>query len=49
MNLLQPWHIILIVVVVLILYGGKKLPELARGIGKSVGEFAGFDLRTIEI
>lgn len=28
-----------ILVVVLLLFGAKKLPELAKGIGKSMGEF----------
>ena len=28
-----------ILVVVVLLFGAKKLPELARGIGKSMGEF----------
>ena len=28
-----------ILVVVLLLFGAKKLPELARGVGKSMGEF----------
>ncbi len=32
-------EMILIFVVVLLLFGAKKLPELARGIGKSMGEF----------
>jgi sec-independent protein translocase protein TatA len=30
---------IIILVVVLLLFGGKKLPELMRGIGKGVNEF----------
>jgi len=30
---------IMIFVVVLLLFGAKKLPELARGVGKSMGEF----------
>ena len=30
---------IIIFVVVLLLFGAKKLPELARGMGKSLGEF----------
>ena len=32
-------EIILIAVVVLILFGGKKIPELMRGIGKGVKEY----------
>lgn len=34
-----PWGIVLIVLVVLLLFGGKKIPELMRGIGKGVKEF----------
>lgn len=32
-------EIILIVLVVLLLFGAKKIPELARGIGKGMTEF----------
>ncbi len=32
-------EIVLILVVVLLLFGGKKLPELARGLGKGIREF----------
>ncbi|RYZ75487.1 MAG: twin-arginine translocase TatA/TatE family subunit [Proteobacteria bacterium] len=32
-------EIILIVVLVLILFGGKKIPELMRGLGRGVREF----------
>lgn len=32
-------EIILIVLIVLLLFGGKKIPELMRGIGKGVHEF----------
>jgi TatA/E family protein of Tat protein translocase len=32
-------EIIFILVIVLLLFGAKKLPELARGIGQSLGEF----------
>ena len=32
-------EIILILVIVLLLFGGKKIPELMRGLGKGVKEF----------
>ncbi|MBC7367255.1 MAG: twin-arginine translocase TatA/TatE family subunit [Undibacterium sp.] len=32
-------EMMLILIIVLVLFGGKKLPELARGLGKSVKEF----------
>jgi sec-independent protein translocase protein TatA len=32
-------EVILIVVLVLLLFGGKKIPELMRGLGKGVREF----------
>ena len=34
-----PWEIVIILVIVLVLFGGKKLPELARGLGKGLREF----------
>ena len=33
------WEIVLIVLVVLLLFGGKKIPELMRGLGKGVKSF----------
>jgi sec-independent protein translocase protein TatA len=32
-------EIVILLVVVILLFGAKKLPELARGVGKSLGEF----------
>lgn len=32
-------HMILILLVVLLLFGGKKIPELMRGLGKGIREF----------
>ena len=36
---LGPWEIALIILFVIILFGGKKLPELARGLGLGLKEF----------
>ena len=33
------WEIVLILAVVLLLFGAKKLPELARGLGQGIKEF----------
>ena len=33
------WEIVIIALVVLLLFGGKKIPELMRGIGKGVRSF----------
>ena len=32
-------HIILIVIVVLLLFGGRKIPELMKGLGSGIKEF----------
>ena len=37
--MLGTWEIIAIVAVVLLLFGGAKIPELMRGLGKGVKEF----------
>lgn len=34
-----PWQIALIVVILLLLFGGKKIPELMRGMGSGIKEF----------
>lgn len=34
-----PWQIAVIVVIVLLLFGGKKIPELMRGLGSGIKEF----------
>ena len=39
MQALQPWHLLVLLVVILVLFGGKKLPEAARGLGKSMRIF----------
>ena len=39
MDLFSGQHIILIALVVLLLFGGKKIPELMKGLGKGIREF----------
>ena len=36
---LGPWEVVIILVVVLVIFGGKKIPELARGLGQGLREF----------
>jgi len=33
------WQIVLIVLAILLLFGGKKIPELMRGLGSGIKEF----------
>ena len=35
------WEVLLIFMVVLLLFGAKRLPELAKGLGKGIKEFKG--------
>lgn len=39
LQILSGGHIILILAVVLLLFGGKKIPELMKGLGQGVKEF----------
>lgn len=39
MGALKPWHIIVLVLLVLLLFGAGKLPSLARNVGKSMRIF----------
>ncbi len=36
---LGPWELIIILVVVVFIFGGRRLPQLGEGIGKSITEF----------
>jgi sec-independent protein translocase protein TatA len=35
----SPMHLLIIAVVVLVLFGGRKIPEVMRGLGQGVREF----------
>lgn len=39
LGVMGPWEIIIIALVVLLLFGGRKIPELMKGLGKGVKSF----------
>jgi len=39
MDLFAPQHLILILLILVLMFGGKKIPELMRGLGKGIREF----------
>jgi sec-independent protein translocase protein TatA len=39
LGMIGPWQIVLIVLVFLLMFGGKKIPELMKGLGKGMKEF----------
>jgi sec-independent protein translocase protein TatA len=38
-GMIGPWQIVLIALIVLLLFGGRKIPELMKGLGRGVKEF----------
>lgn len=38
-GMIGPWQIIIIVFVIVLLFGGKKIPELMKGLGQGMKEF----------
>ena len=38
-DLLQPWHLIVILVVALLIFGPSKLPGLGKGLGEGIKGF----------
>lgn len=39
LGIVGPWQIAIIVVLVLLMFGGKKIPELMKGLGGGIKEF----------
>jgi sec-independent protein translocase protein TatA len=39
MDLFAPSHLILIIFVIVLLFGGKKIPEMMKGLGNGIKEF----------
>ncbi|MFD9103320.1 Sec-independent protein translocase subunit TatA [Streptomyces virginiae] len=35
-NAVQPWHLLVVLVVCLLVFGSKKLPDMARSLGRSM-------------
>jgi len=35
----SPWHLFIVAVVILVLFGGRKIPEVMKGLGQGVREF----------
>jgi len=38
-GLTQPWHIVLLLIIALLLFGAKRLPEIGRSLGSGMREF----------
>ncbi len=34
-----PWELVLIILVLLLIFGGRKIPEIMKGFGKGIKEF----------
>lgn len=39
LGIVGPWEIVIVALIVLLLFGGKKIPELMKGLGKGVKSF----------
>ena len=39
LGVIGPWQIVVIVLLVVLLFGGRKIPELMRGMGRGMKEF----------
>ena len=39
LGVVGPWQIVIIIVVALLFFGGKKIPELMKGLGEGMKEF----------
>lgn len=38
-GMIGPWQIVMIILVIVLLFGGRKIPDLMRGLGQGIKEF----------
>lgn len=38
-GMIGPWQLVIIFIVILLLFGGKKIPQLMKGIGQRISEY----------
>jgi sec-independent protein translocase protein TatA len=39
LGMFGPWEIVIVVLIIVLIFGGKKIPELMRGLGQGMKEF----------
>ena len=39
LGVIGPWQIVLIAAIILLLFGGRKIPQLMKGLGQGMNEF----------
>lgn len=39
LGMIGPWQIVLIAAIILLLFGGRKIPQLMKGLGQGMNEF----------
>ncbi len=39
LGIIGPWQIVIILAIVLLLFGGRKIPQLMKGLGQGISEF----------
>lgn len=39
LGMVGPWQVVLIILIIVLLFGGRKIPELMKGLGQGIKEF----------
>jgi sec-independent protein translocase protein TatA len=48
LGMIGPWQIVIIIAVLILLFGAKKIPELMKGVGKGIKEFKDATKESVE-